>query len=112
MRTGTGGSGPMVNDGPGTDGCGPEAPAAAAPPGGRWSRGRGWRPWVKPVRRVVLLFIIALVVEYLVVPELVGARKDLYLLNRVNAGWAIAGLVVEVLSLFCYAVLTKVLLPP
>ena len=84
-------------------------------PGGtpsRWSRWRGWRPWVKPVRRVVLLFIVALVVEYLVVPELVGARKDLYLLNQLNAGWAAAGVVVEVVSLFCYAVLTKVLLPP
>jgi hypothetical protein len=61
---------------------------------------------------VVLLFIVALVVEYLVVPELVGARKDLYLLNQLNAGWAVAGVVVEVVSLFCYAVLTKVLLPP
>ena len=64
------------------------------------------------MRRVVLLFIVALVVEYLVVPELVGARKDLYLLDQLNAGWAVAGLVVEVVSLFCYAVLTKVLLPP
>src|SRR5580693_6110238 len=112
MRTGTGGSGPMVNDGPGTDGGGPEDPPAAGPPRGRWSRWRGWRPWVKPVRRVVLLFIVALVVEYLVVPELVGARKDLYLLDQLNAGWAVAGVVVEVVSLFCYAVLTKVLLPP
>src|SRR3984885_12829045 len=120
MRTGTGGSGPMVNDGPGADGGGPEEPADAGRPGqgggrgprSRWSRWRGWRPWVKPVRRVVLLFIVALVVEYLVGPELVGARKDLFLLNQLNAGWAGAGVVVEVVSLFCYAVLTKVLLPP
>src|SRR3984957_5185563 len=104
MRTGTGGSGPMVNDGPGAGGPG-------GPPGGG-SRWRGWRPWVKPVRRVVLLLILALVVEYLVVPELVGARKDLFLLNQVNGGWAVAGVVLEVLSLFTYAVLTKVLLPP
>src|ERR1700678_1819253 len=112
MRTGTGGSGPMVNDGSGADGGGPEGPIAESPPQGRWSRWRGWRRWGKPVRRVVLLFIVALVVEYLVVPELVGARKDLFLLNQLNAGWAVAGLVVEVVSLFCYAVLTKVLLPP
>jgi hypothetical protein len=61
---------------------------------------------------VVLLFVLALVVEYLVVPELVGARKDLFLLNQVNGGWAAAGVVLEGVSLFCYAVLTKVLLPP
>jgi uncharacterized protein (TIRG00374 family) len=119
----------MVNDGPGADRGGPEGPAGAGGSGepagdsarsadgaggppGRWSRWRGWRPWVKPVRRVVLLFILALVVEYLVVPELVGARKDLFLLDRLNGGWAVAGVVLEGVSLFCYAVLTKVLLPP
>jgi uncharacterized protein (TIRG00374 family) len=133
MRTGTGESGPMVNDGPGADRGGQEGPEGAEGPGGasgasgdsaggsgpssggptgRWSRWRGWRPWVKPVRRVVLLFVLALVVEYLVVPELVGARKDLFLLDQVNGGWAAAGVVLEGVSLFCYAVLTKVLLPP
>ena len=96
------------------DGSGQSSGGSGGPGGkpSRWSRWRGWRPWVKPVRRVVLLFIVALVVEYLVVPELVGARKDLFLLNQLNAGWAVAGVVVEVVSLLCYAVLTKVLLPP
>jgi len=123
----------MVNDGPGADRGGQEGPKGPEGPGdasggsgesaggpgpspggppGRWSRWRGWRPWVKPVRRVVLLFVLALVVEYLVVPELVGARKDLFLLDKVNGGWAAAGVVLEGVSLFCYAVLTKVLLPP
>jgi len=96
-----------VADGPAED-AGATA-AATAQPRSRW---RSWRTWIKPARRVVLLFILALVVEYAVVPELVGARKDLYLLNRINGGWAAAGVVVEVVSLFCYAVLTKVLLPP
>jgi uncharacterized protein (TIRG00374 family) len=76
---------------------------------------RGWRRWlprlVKPARRGVLLFILALVVEYLVVPELVGASKDLYLLGTINAGWVAAGVLLEALSLFCYAVLTRVMLP-
>jgi hypothetical protein len=66
----------------------------------------------KPARRGVLIFILLLVIEYLVVPELVGASKDLYLLGRVNVGWVVAGVVLEGVSLFCYAVLTKVLLPP
>jgi uncharacterized protein (TIRG00374 family) len=82
-------------------------------PGDRWER---WRPrlkrLVKPARRGVLLFILALVIEYLVVPELVGASKDLYLLGRINAVWVVLGTVLEGVSLFCYAVLTKVLLPP
>jgi hypothetical protein len=72
---------------------------------------RGWRAWIKPARITVLLFIIALVVEYLVVPELVGASKDLYLLGQISGYWVALGVVLEAVSLFCYAVLTKVLLP-
>jgi uncharacterized protein (TIRG00374 family) len=66
----------------------------------------------KPARRLVLLFILLLVIEYLVVPELVGASKNLYLLGRVSAWWVAVGAVLEGVSLFCYAVLTRVLLPP
>ena len=61
---------------------------------------------------MALLFILALIVEYLVIPELVGASKDLYLLGRVTVFWAVAGVVLEAASLFCYAVLTRALLPP
>jgi uncharacterized protein (TIRG00374 family) len=78
-----------------------------------WRRWRIWLPVLaKPARRGAIVFVLLLVVEYLVVPELVGASKDLYLLGRVNAAWLVAGLVLEGLSLFCYALLTKVLLPP
>jgi uncharacterized protein (TIRG00374 family) len=85
---------------------------SSAPPG----RSRGWRGWlpllVKPLRRGIVLFLIVLVVEYLVVPELTGARKDLYLLNRINGYWMAAGVVLEAVSLFCYALLTRALLKP
>ena len=98
-----GGNAPELTDERGTD---------QRPP----SHWRLLRPWlrllVKPVRRGVLIFVLLLIIEYLVVPELVGASKDLYLLGRVNAGWLVAGVTLEGLSLFCYAVLTKVLLPP
>jgi uncharacterized protein (TIRG00374 family) len=76
---------------------------------------RGWRSRLKtakrPLRRLLVLLILALIVEYLVIPELVGASKDLYLLGRLNAGWMIAGVAAEAASLFCYALLNRVLLP-
>src|SRR5579872_6905790 len=82
-------------------------------PNSRWRRLRLWLPiLVKPVRRGVLIFILLLIIEYLVVPELVGASKDLYLLGQVNPGWLAAGVALEGLSLFCYGLLTRVLLPP
>ncbi len=81
-----------------------------AKPGGTGGR-RGWRRFIKPARLGVILIVIALVVEYLVVPELVGASKDLYLLGQVSGWWVAGGVVLEIVSLFCYAVLTKVLLP-
>jgi uncharacterized protein (TIRG00374 family) len=78
-----------------------------------WRRWRSWLPFlVKPLRRGIVLFIVALVIEYLVVPELVGASKDLSLLGGVNVGWLIAGLVTECLSLFCYGLLTQAVLSP
>jgi len=88
------------------------------PPEGRKRRGswRKWRTWlpllVKPLRRGIILFALVLVVEYLVVPELVGASKDLGLLGRVDAVWLVAGVVLEGLSLFCYGLLTQAMLPP
>ncbi|HEY7142917.1 MAG TPA: YbhN family protein [Streptosporangiaceae bacterium] len=64
-----------------------------------------------PVRLGILVFLLILIIEYLVVPELIGASKDLYLLGRINALWLTAGVLLEGLSLFCYALLTRVLLP-
>ena len=80
---------------------------------GWWRRVRSWLPFlVKPLRRGILIFALLLIVEYLVVPELVGASKDLYLLGQVNAAWLVAGVVLEGLSLFCYGLLTQAMLPP
>jgi uncharacterized protein (TIRG00374 family) len=77
---------------------------------------RGWRSRLRnarrPLRRLAILLILALIVEYLVIPELVGASKDLYLLGQLNVGWLIAGSIVEAVALFCYALLNRVLLPP
>ena len=86
-------------------------PPGAEPPPAQGRLARWLRAARRPLRHVVVLFILALVVEYLVVPELVGASKDLYLLGRINAGWVVAGTALEAVSLFCYAVLTRALLP-
>ena len=87
-------------------------------PGAQGASGwrRRWRSWLphvlKPLRRGVVIFVLLLIIEYLVVPELVGASRDLYLLGQVNAAWLVAGLVLEGLSLFCYGLLTQAVLPP
>ena len=77
------------------------------------SKWRFWLPFVvRPLRRGIVIFALVLIIEYLVVPELVGASKDLYLLGRVNAAWLAAGAILEGLSLFCYGLLTQAVLPP
>jgi len=92
------------------------SPAAERQAEGRAARWRRWRAWLpfllKPLRRGVVIFVLLLVIEYLVVPELVGASKDLHLLGQVNAAWLVAGVVLEGLSLFCYGLLTQAVLPP
>ena len=90
----------------GGSGCAP-----AGHPGGPARRGLKSRI-LAPLRRGLLIFVLLLIIEYLVIPELVGASKNLNLLARVNAGWMVAGLALEAASLFCYALLTRALLPP
>ena len=65
----------------------------------------------RPVRILVVVLILVLLAEYLVIPELVGASKDLYLLGRISAAWVVAGVGLEALSLFCYALMNRALLP-
>lgn len=52
-----------------------------------------------------------LVLEYLVLPQLAGARKSLSVLASVNIAWVGAGIILEFLALAAYARLTEVLLP-
>jgi uncharacterized protein (TIRG00374 family) len=80
------------------------------PPGNN-RKPRRWR-WVIPkwARNSVVILLALLVVEYLVVPELVGASKNLKLLSGLNVGWLISGVAAEIGSLLCYALLTHTLL--
>ena len=64
-----------------------------------------------PLRHGILIFLVVLVVEYLVVPELVGASRNLHYLERLNGGWLAAGFAFEAASLLAYALLTWTVLP-
>ena len=72
-----------------------------------------WRRLVSkhPFRRGGLLVLLALVLEYLVLPQIAGVRRSLGLLGRVNIGYVALGTVLEVASLASYAQLTKAVLP-
>jgi uncharacterized protein (TIRG00374 family) len=75
---------------------------------------RSWRsvvPRWKWLRHGLVVFLILLVIEYLVIPELVGASKNIHLLTQLNFGWLVAGIAFEAASLSSYALLTGTLLP-
>ena len=59
----------------------------------------------------ITAFVVVIVVEYLVVPELAGARKSLAALRRVNVGYLVAGVLLEAAALVSYALLTRSVLP-
>jgi uncharacterized protein (TIRG00374 family) len=65
----------------------------------------------KQVRWTVTAFLLALVFEYLVLPQIAGARRSLHLLSRVNVGYLILGLLLEAGALVAYAQLTHTVLP-
>ena len=65
----------------------------------------------KWLRHGLIIFLVLLIIEYLVIPELVGASKNLHLLSMLNIGWLVAGIALEAGSILCYALLTRTLLP-
>jgi hypothetical protein len=65
----------------------------------------------RQVRRTVQILLLLLVVEYLVLPQLAGARKALSLLSRVNLLYLLAGVALEALAIAAYAGLGRAVLP-
>ena len=63
------------------------------------------------LRRIVLVLVLAVVVEYLVLPQVAGARRSLHLLGRVQPWWLVAGVVLEAGAIAAYAQLTRAVLP-
>jgi uncharacterized protein (TIRG00374 family) len=64
-----------------------------------------------PLRRTAAVIVVVLIVEYLVLPQIAGARKSLHLLAEVKPGWLVAGLALELAALVAYAQLTRSVLP-
>jgi uncharacterized protein (TIRG00374 family) len=65
----------------------------------------------RSLRHAVTLLVLALVIEYLVLPQLAGAGKALHLLSQVNLGYAAGGVVLEAAAWLAYAQLTHAVLP-
>lgn len=110
------GSPPAGPVGDGAVGDGPDQSSAARfdpitdplpPPQKR--RLRGLLP--RPLWNIGRLLILALIIEYLVVPQLAGPRKLLHLLTEVNPLLLLAGVGLEVGALLSYACLTRAVLP-
>lgn len=68
-------------------------------------------PWFRQLRRIGLLLLLAIVVEYLVLPQLAGSRNALSLLGKVDLRWLAAGVALEIGAIVAYAQLTRSLLP-
>ncbi len=66
----------------------------------------------RPVWTIGRLLVVALLIEYLVVPQLTGPRKVLHELNRVEPLLLLAGVGLEIGALLAYGRLTRAVLPP
>lgn len=80
--------------------------------GRRWTaafRFFGLLPW--PVRTVLRLVALALVVEYLVLPQLAGSRASFHLISDVISPWTLLAIVAEAGSLIAFAFGTRAMLP-
>jgi uncharacterized protein (TIRG00374 family) len=102
----------MIDDRDGEEDSPPPADPAPAPGEGRSQRRRGLRGLLPaPIWQVGRLLFLALIIEYLVVPQLAGPRKVAHLLTQVNPFLLLAGVGLEAGALVCYAQLTRTVLP-
>ena len=88
------------------DGEGATASGGGAAPAGK-ARSRARRV----VRRLGSWVVLAVVVEYLVVPQLAGTRKSWHLLLGVDKAWVLVAVLLEAASLAVYGALTRAMLP-
>ena len=111
---------PAVPDGragvPPVPGAGvPPVPGAGLPPVPDLEQTRSGRRGLRgllprPVWHIGRLLLLALVVEYLVVPQLAGPRKLVHLVTSVNPLLLLAGVGLEAAALLSYGQLTRAVL--
>jgi uncharacterized protein (TIRG00374 family) len=83
------------------------AMAETLAPVGRRRRPR-WLP--RPVLHIGRVLLLALIIEYLVVPNIAGTRKAVHLLSQVSPLYLLIGLLLEIASIVAYAALTRTVL--
>jgi uncharacterized protein (TIRG00374 family) len=69
------------------------------------------RPLPRALRRLAVFLLLGLVVEYLVLPQIAGARRALSLVSHVNLALVGVAVLLEAASLAAYAQLTRAVLP-
>lgn len=72
----------------------------------------GRRFFGRPLRLVIEIAVVALAIEYVLLPQLVGSGKTLSLLGQVRPGWIGLAVVAEVISLAAFAGGTRAMLRP
>jgi uncharacterized protein (TIRG00374 family) len=91
----------------------PQSTADSGPPDPAPRRRRGLRRFVPaPVLQIGRLLIVALIIEYLVVPQIAGTRDAIKHLTQVSPLYVFVGVVLEALAIISYAQLTRAVLPP
>jgi uncharacterized protein (TIRG00374 family) len=78
---------------------------------GRRAKRRRRSRWGRPLKSVGTFLALAWLIEYVVFPQLAGARKTLHLLGHVNVALLALVFIMEAAALVAYAALTSWLLP-
>lgn len=101
-----------VSDEPGSEQAAAGEPASdEAPSEQPPAKRRRRRLLPAPIWHIGKLLIVALIIEYLVVPQVAGTRKALNLLSGVHPAWLLLGVLLQVLCLLAYSQMTRYILP-
>jgi hypothetical protein len=85
-----------------------DSAAPPAPPGPKPKR--RWMP--RNVKITLMILVLFFLLEYILLPELASARKQLHQLRHLNFLWLVLGVVLELGALLAYAEVTRTVLSP